>query len=89
MKRAVQETPVAMQGDKFWNAVRDGIAHLGVLEEEVLPESELVAALSLDSLDCVELVMELEEKFSIEISEEAAEQWKTAGDVAAYLRKRA
>ena len=38
-----------------------------------------------DSLDVVELVMALEEKFSIEIPDEDAEKIKTVNDVVAYI----
>lgn len=76
--------------DKFWNAVKEAI-DIGNLagDEEVTPESSLTDDLMMDSIELVELVMALEEEFDILISDEAAEKWKTAGDVAEYLRTRA
>ena len=47
---------------------------------------ELVDDLSMDSLDCVELIMAFEEEFGIEIPDEDAEGWKTVGDVVTYLK---
>lgn len=76
--------------DKFWDAVEEAI-DIGNLagDEEVKPESSLTDDLMMDSIELVELVMALEEEFDILISDEAAEKWETAGDVAEYLRARA
>ncbi len=53
----------------------------------VKPESKFVDDLGADSLDVVELVMALEEKFEIEIPDEEAEKIQTVGDVVAYIEK--
>ena len=45
---------------------------------------DLVEGVGLDSLDIVEMVMQIEEAFDIEIPDEAAEKWKTVADVVAY-----
>ena len=58
---------------------------LGVKEEEVKLESRFVEDLGADSLDTVELVMALEEKFSVEIPDADAEKAKTVGDVVGYI----
>ena len=47
---------------------------LGVDKEKIKPESNFVNDLGADSLDTVELVMELEEEFDISIPDEAAEK---------------
>lgn len=60
---------------------------LGVAAEKVVPEARFIEELGADSLDTVELVMALEEKFGIEISDEDAEQLKTVGDLLRYLGK--
>jgi acyl carrier protein len=52
---------------------------LGVEEDEVTPEASFVEDLGADSLDTVELVMALEEEFSIEIPDEDAEKILTVG----------
>ena len=58
---------------------------LAVSEEEVKPEASFVDDLGADSLDQVELVMALEEEFSIEISDEDAEKIKTVQDTLKYV----
>ena len=49
------------------------IDHLGIDESKVKPESKFIDDLGADSLDTVELVMAFEEKFGIEIPDDAAE----------------
>lgn len=61
------------------------VEQLNVNEGEVKPESKFVDDLGADSLDVVELVMALEEKFEIEIPDEEAEKIQTVGDVVAYI----
>ncbi len=55
--------------------------------EEVTDESSFVEDLGADSLDTVELIMEFEDEFGIEISDEQAEQISTVGEAVAYLEK--
>ena len=55
--------------------------------EEVSDESSFVEDLGADSLDTVELIMEFEDEFGIEISDEQAEQISTVGEAIAYLEK--
>ena len=63
------------------------VEQLNVNEGEVKPESKFVDDSGADSLDVVELVMALEEKFEIEIPDEEAEKIQTVGDVVAYIEK--
>jgi acyl carrier protein len=58
---------------------------LGVNVEQVKPEAKFVDDLGADSLDQVELVMELEEQFGIEIPDEDAEKILTVGDAVRYI----
>jgi len=55
--------------------------------QEVNDESSFVEDLGADSLDTVELIMEFEDEFGIEISDEQAEQISTVGEAIAYLEK--
>lgn len=64
------------------------VEQLSVSEEEVVPTASFVDDLGADSLDVVELVMELEEKFDLEISDEDAEQIATVGDAVRYIEER-
>ncbi|MDU9771380.1 acyl carrier protein [Helicobacter pylori] len=52
---------------------------------QVTPEAKFVKDLGVDSLDIVELIMALEERFGIEISDEQAEKIVNVGDVVKYI----
>ena len=58
---------------------------LGVDKEKVTPETSFVNDLGADSLDTVELVMELEEEFDISIPDEAAEKIQKVGEAVAFI----
>ena len=58
---------------------------LGVDKEKVTPETSFVNDLGADSLDTVELVMELEEEFDITIPDDAAEKIQTVGQAVHYI----
>jgi len=61
------------------------VEQLGVDEDEVKPEARFVDDLGADSLDVVELVMALEEEFSLEISDEDAEKLTTVKHAVDYI----
>jgi len=61
--------------------------HLDVEESKVNDTSSFVDDLGADSLDQVELVMAFEEKFNIEIPDEAAEKIATVSDAVAFIEK--
>jgi acyl carrier protein len=58
---------------------------LGVNADDVKPESKFVEDLGADSLDLVELIMSLEDKFQIEISDTDAEKIITVQDALDYI----
>jgi acyl carrier protein len=58
---------------------------LGVEPEKLTPEASFIEDLGADSLDIVELVMEFEKEFNIDIPDEDAEKLRTVGDAIAYL----
>ncbi|EMH00139.1 acyl carrier protein [Helicobacter pylori GAM210Bi] len=60
---------------------------LGIDVSQVTPEAKFVEDLGVDSLDIVELIMALEERFGIEISDEQAEKIVNVGDVMRYIEK--
>lgn len=60
---------------------------LGVDKEKVTPETSFVNDLGADSLDTVELVMELEEEFDINIPDDAAEKIQTVGQAIEFINK--
>ena len=68
--------------------VKDIIVNkLGVSEDEVKEDASFVEDLGADSLDIVELIMDMEEEFGIEIPDEAAEKIRTVGEAVQYIEK--
>jgi len=65
------------------------VDQLGVEEELVKPEASFVDDLGADSLDTVELVMALEEEFSVEIPDEDAEKITKVKEATEYIEKHA
>lgn len=61
------------------------VERLGVDEDKVVPTATFKEDLGADSLDVVELVMELEDEFGQEISDEDAEKIVTVGDAVAFI----
>jgi acyl carrier protein len=61
---------------------------LGVEDGSLVPEANLLDDLGADSLDVVELVMALEEEFSIEVPDEDVENIRTIGDIVQYIGAR-
>jgi acyl carrier protein len=61
------------------------VEQLGVSEEDVTMEAHFIDDLGADSLDLVELIMAMEEEFSLEISDEDAEKIQTVQDVVNYI----
>jgi len=62
------------------------VEQLSVSADEVKDDAKFVEDLGADSLDVVELVMALEEKFDIEIPDDEAEKIQTVADVVAYVK---
>ena len=58
---------------------------LGVEESQVTPEASFTNDLGADSLDTVELIMELEKEFDLSIPDEEAEKIVTVGDAIAFI----
>jgi acyl carrier protein len=63
------------------------IDKLGVEESKIVSDASFVDDLGADSLDTVELIMELEEEFGLEIPDEEAEKLTTVGAVVDYVDK--
>lgn len=63
------------------------IDQLGVEESEVKAESRFIEDLGADSLDTVELVMALEEKFDVSIPDSDAEKVKTVQNAIDYIKE--
>ncbi len=71
--------------DTFERVKKIIVDRLGVDESEVTMEASFKDDLGADSLDVVELVMELEDEFDMEISDEEAEKITTVGEAVSYI----
>ena len=60
---------------------------LDVEETEVTPEASFTNDLGADSLDTVELIMEFEKEFNIQIPDDQAEKIQTVGHAIAYIEE--
>ncbi|MEK6755722.1 MAG: acyl carrier protein [Bacteroidota bacterium] len=64
------------------------VSKLGVDEAQITHEASFTNDLGADSLDTVELVMEFEKAFNIQIPDEDAEKISTVGDAINYLKSK-
>ena len=77
---------IRMERDEILEKIREITAdRLGVDEGEVTPEASFREDLEADSLDLVELIMELEEQFGMEIPDEDAEKITTVEEAVDYV----
>lgn len=75
-----------MDQDQIFKIIKDMIVeHLGVAEGQVSMSATFVDDLGADSLDIVELIMALEEKFGMEISDDDAQKIGTVEDAVKYI----
>ena len=56
--------------------------------ESIKKDTSIMGDLDADSLDTVEIMMSIEDKFEIEIPEEDAEKFKNIGDIVNYVEKK-
>ncbi len=61
------------------------VRELGVERDKLTDNASFIDDLGADSLDIVELVMEFEKEFNIDIPDEEAEKLRTVGDAVGYL----
>jgi len=64
------------------------VEELSVDEALITPEARLVEDLGADSIDAVELIMTVEDTFSIEISDEVLQSIKTVNDLVSYIESK-
>jgi acyl carrier protein len=96
MRRRGRPRPSAPAGPLWEEWIVDNIEerviqivcdNLGVNKEQVTRNTSFQEDVGADSLDIVELVMELEEEFEITIPDEEAEKIKTVGEAIDYIKK--
>ena len=61
---------------------------LGIDKSTITMESEVIKDLGADSLDVVEMLLDLENEYGINISDDAAADLKTVGDIVALIDKK-
>jgi acyl carrier protein len=61
------------------------VEELNVSEDKVTQDARLAEDLGADSIDAVELIMNIEEAFDIQVSDEDAQGIKTVGDLVKYV----
>ena len=75
-----------MQMEEVLAKLKDIVTdRLNVEEEQIKPEASCVEDLGADSLDIVELIMDLEQEFNIEIPDEELPKVQTVADIVGYL----
>lgn len=78
-----------MSSDEIVERVKSIIVNkLGVEESEVTPEASFTNDLGADSLDTVELVMDFEKEFGVQIAEDQAEKITTVGMAIELIEKK-
>ncbi|CBH22056.1 acyl carrier protein (ACP) [Acetoanaerobium sticklandii] len=70
----------------IYETIRTIIAeHLGINESKISLDTSINEDLEIDSLDAVEIIMAIEDAFSIEVDEEAIEQFTTVREMVEYV----
>lgn len=79
---------MAAANEAIFNELKEIIVEqLAVDPEEVTLEASFVEDLNADSLDLVELIMEIEEKFGVEVPDDDAEKIVTVADAINYIQE--
>lgn len=85
LRRQLLEVPIVASVEE--RVIEIVCENLAVSKEQVNRNTSFIDDIGADSLDIVELVMELEEEFEITIPDDQAEKIKTVGEAIDYIQK--
>lgn len=72
----------------FFNKVKELLAsQLEIDAESINEDTDIINDLGADSLDVAELIMALEDEYGIVVTDESIHEFKTVGDVTAFIEK--
>lgn len=74
-----------MNNDIFEKLKAIAVNQIGIDEDKVKPESDIIKDLGLDSLDIVDMLMYVEEEFGISIDDGDVAEMKTVADVVKFI----
>lgn len=74
-----------MNNDIFEKLKAIAVNQIGIDEEKVTPESDIIRDLGLDSLDIVDMLMSVEETFGVTIDDGDVAEMKTVADVVKFI----
>jgi acyl carrier protein len=74
--------------EEIFEAVKAHLQGRGLEENQITPEATLLGDLDLDSLDTMELTLQMEERFGIEIPDEDLEDLETVQDAVELIEQR-
>ena len=78
-----------MNNDIFEKLKAIAVNQIGIDEEKVTPESDIIKDLGLDSLDIVDMLMSVEETFGVTIDDGDVAEMKTVADVVKFIEDNA
>lgn len=74
-----------MNNDIFEKLKAIAVNQIGIDEEKVTPDSDIIKDLGLDSLDIVDMLMSVEETFGVTIDDSDVAEMKTVADVVKFI----
>ena len=74
-----------MNNDIFEKLKAIAVNQIGIDEEKITPESDIIKDLGLDSLDIVDMLMSVEETFGVTIDDGDVAEMKTVADVVKFI----